>query len=116
MHCHEKIPSASQIGITSCVIGARTDTPCPRESVVPKGLICLACAHSQPEKKAAPMFWRMLAQPRAQPGGCARSQRSCRTDRGRETEIVRIKQALQRAEELGDDVAAAIEGLPGKTK
>jgi hypothetical protein len=30
-------------------------------------------------------------------------------------EIVRIKGALQRAEELSDDVAA-IEGLPGKTK
>ena len=29
----------------------------------------------------------------------------------RELEIVRIKGALQRAEEVGDDVAAAIEGL-----
>jgi hypothetical protein len=29
----------------------------------------------------------------------------------RELEIVRIKRALQRAEELSDDVAAAIEGV-----
>jgi hypothetical protein len=75
----------------------------------PKGLICLGCAHAQPKKSAVPIFRRMLAS----------HERSLVTARGhnepagqiaaREMEIVRIKGALQRAEELSDDVAAAIE-------
>ena len=75
----------------------------------PKGLICLGCAHAQPKKSAVPIFRRMLAS----------HERSLVTARGhsqpagqiaaREMEIVRIKGALQRAEELRDDVAAAIE-------
>lgn len=76
----------------------------------PKGLICLGCAHAQPKKSAVPVFRRMLLS----------HERSLQTARGhsepagqiaaREMEIVRIKGALQRAEELSDDVAAAIEG------
>jgi hypothetical protein len=75
----------------------------------PKGLICLGCAHAQPKKSAVPIFRRMLTS----------HERSLATARGhsepagqiaaREMEIVRIKGALQRAEELSDDVAAAIE-------
>src|SRR5882672_5926117 len=75
----------------------------------PKGLICLGCAHAQPKKSAVPIFRRMLAS----------HERSLVAARGhgepagqiaaREMELVRIKGALQRAEELSDDVAAAIE-------
>ena len=75
----------------------------------PKGLICLGCAHAQPKKSAIPIFRRMLAS----------HERSLLAARGhsepagqiasREMEIVRIKGALQRAEELSDDVAAAME-------
>ena len=75
----------------------------------PKGLICLGCAHPQPKKSAVSIFRRMLTS----------HERSLATARGhsepagqiaaREMEIVRIKGALQRAEELSDDVAAAIE-------
>jgi hypothetical protein len=74
-----------------------------------KGLICLGCAHAQPKKSAVPIFRRMLAS----------HERSLLAARGhsepagqiaaREMEVVRIKGALQRAEELSDDVAAAIE-------
>jgi len=75
----------------------------------PKGLICLGCAHAQPKKSAVPIFRRMLLS----------HERSLTAARGhhepagqiaaREMEIVRIKGALQRAEELSVDVAAAIE-------
>jgi hypothetical protein len=72
-------------------------------------LICLGCAHAQPKKSAVPIFRRKLAS----------HERSLVTARGRseparqiaasEMEIVRIKGALQRAEELSDDVATTIE-------
>jgi integrase len=75
----------------------------------PKGLLCLGCTHAQPKKSAAPVFRRMLAS----------HQRSLHAARGhnepagqiaaRELELVRIQTALQRASELSDDVAAAIE-------
>jgi hypothetical protein len=65
----------------------------------PKGLICLGCAHAQPKKSAVPIFRRMLAS----------HERSLVAARGhgepagqiasREMEIVRIKGALQRAED-----------------
>jgi hypothetical protein len=73
------------------------------------GLICLGCAHAQPNKSVVPTLRRMLAS----------HERSLVAARGhgepagqipaREMEGVRIKGALQRAEELTDDVAAAIE-------
>ncbi len=76
----------------------------------PRGLVCLGCTHAQPKKSAVPVFRRMLVS----------HQRSLDAARGhsepagqiaaRELELVRIKGALQRAEELSDDVAAAIEG------
>jgi len=75
----------------------------------PKGLLCLGCTHAQPKKSAVPVFRRMLAS----------HQRSLNAARGhnepagqiaaRELELVRIQTALQRATELSDDVAAAIE-------
>jgi uncharacterized membrane protein len=74
-----------------------------------KHQISLGCTHAQPKKSAVPIFRRMLAS----------HERSLLAARGhsepagqiaaREIEIVRIKGALQRAEELSDDVAAAIE-------
>jgi hypothetical protein len=75
----------------------------------PKGLICLGCAHVQPKKSAAPIFRRMLA---SHERSLAAAQGHCEPAgqiAAREMEIVRIKGALQRAEELSDDVAAAIE-------
>jgi hypothetical protein len=72
-------------------------------------LICLGCAHAQPKKSAAPIFRRVLAS----------HERSLTAARGhyepagqiaaREMEIVRIKGASQRAEDLSDDLAAVIE-------
>lgn len=63
----------------------------------------------QPKKSAVPIFRRMLAS----------HERSLMAARGhsepaaqiaaREMEIIRIKGALQRAEELSDDVSAVIE-------
>ncbi|MGA7926091.1 MAG: hypothetical protein WCA20_08850 [Candidatus Sulfotelmatobacter sp.] len=76
----------------------------------PKGLVCLGCVHAQPKKSAAPIFRRMLA---SHERGLA-SARGHNEPAGqiatRELEIVRIKTAMLRAEELNDDVAAAIEG------
>src|SRR5207237_340541 len=43
----------------------------------PKGLICLGCAHAQAEEKCRADLSTHAGQPRAQPGGCARSQRTC---------------------------------------
>jgi integrase len=84
----------------------------------PRGLVCLGCNHAQPKKSAVPTFRRMLAsherelhaaQDRNEPAGQIAS---------RELEIIRIGTALRRANELDEDVAAAIEatasglGLP----
>lgn len=75
----------------------------------PKGLVCLGCSHAQPKKSAAPTFRRMLAshtralaaaKERGEPPGQVAA---------RELEIDRIRSALQRAEELANDVAEAIE-------
>ena len=77
----------------------------------PKGLVCLGCVHAQPKQSAAPIFRRMLASherelkaahTRGEPGGQIAA---------RELEVVRIRQALRRAEELATDVAAAIEEM-----
>jgi integrase len=75
----------------------------------PRGLVCLGCTHAQPKKSAVPVFRRMFAS----------HQRSLEVARihnepagqiaARELELVRIKGALQRAEELSDDVASVIE-------
>ena len=79
----------------------------------PKGLVCLGCVHAQPKRSAVPVFRRMLvsheralkvAQERGEPAGQIAA---------RELEVGRIRQAMQRAEELTMDVAAAIEAAAG---
>ncbi|PZR77651.1 MAG: hypothetical protein DLM65_15220 [Candidatus Aeolococcus gillhamiae] len=75
----------------------------------PKGLVCLGCGHAQPKKSAVPIFRGMLTshlrvlevgRHAAEPAGQIAA---------RELEVERIRSALRRAEELTDDVAAAIE-------
>jgi hypothetical protein len=75
----------------------------------PKGLICLGCAHAQPKKSAVPIFRRMLASHERSLVAARSHSEPAGQIAAREMEIVRIKGALQRAEELRDDVAAAIE-------
>jgi integrase len=75
----------------------------------PKGLICLGCAHAQPKKSAVPIFRRMLASHERSLVAARGHHEPAGQIASREMEIVRIKGTLQRAEELSDDVAAAIE-------
>ena len=75
----------------------------------PKGLICLGCAHAQPKKSAVPIFRRMLASHARSLVAARGHSEPAGQIAAREMEIVRIKGALQRAEELSDDVAAAID-------
>ena len=75
----------------------------------PKGLICLGCAHAQPKKSAVPIFRRMLVSHERSLVAARGHSEPAGQIAAREMEIVRIKGALQRAEELSDDVAAAIE-------
>ena len=75
----------------------------------PKGLICLGCAHAQPKKSAVPIFRRMLASHERSLAAARGHSEPAGQIAAREIEIVRIRGALQRAEELSDDVAAAIE-------
>ena len=75
----------------------------------PKGLICLGCAHAQPKKSAVPIFRRMLASHERSLVAARGHSEPAGQIAAREMEIVRIKGALERAEELSDDVAAAIE-------
>ena len=77
----------------------------------PKGLICLGCTHAQPKKSAVPIFRRMLASHERSLVAARGHSEPAGQIASREMEIVRIKGALQRAEELSDDVAAAIEGV-----
>jgi integrase len=76
----------------------------------PKGLICLGCAHAQPKKSAVPIFRRMLNSHERSLGAARDHHEPAGQIAARELELVRIKGALQKAEELSDDVAAAIEG------
>ena len=75
----------------------------------PKGLICLGCAHAQPKRSAVPIFRRMLSSHERSLAAARAHIEPAGQIAAREMEIVRIKGALQRAEELSDDVAAAIE-------
>jgi hypothetical protein len=77
----------------------------------PRGLICLGCTHAQPKKSAVPIFRRMLASHECSLGAARDHNEPAGQIASRELEIVRIKGALQRAEELSDDVATAIEGV-----
>jgi len=72
-------------------------------------LICLGCAHAQPKKNAVPIFQRMLASHERSLVAARDHREPAGQIASREMEIVRIKGALQRAEELSVDVAAAIE-------
>jgi integrase len=75
----------------------------------PRGLVCLGCTHAQPKKSAAPVFRRMLASHQRSLEAARSHSEPAGQIAARELELVRIKGALQRAEELSDDVAAAIE-------
>lgn len=95
-------------------MGALTPTPLPRQD-----------ASRKLERNDRPAYRKRLdpdaqAQPACHAGVLASHQRNLNDEHehnepagqiaSRELEIVRIKGALQRAEELSDDVAAAIEG------
>ena len=75
----------------------------------PKGLVCLGCAHAQPKKSAAPIFRRMLASHERELAAARARGEPLGQIAARELEVARIRGALQRAEELTGDVAAAIE-------
>jgi hypothetical protein len=75
----------------------------------PKGLLCLGCTHAQPKKSAAPVFRRMLASHQRSLNAAKGHNEPAGQIAAHELELVRIQTALQRASELSDDVAAAIE-------
>jgi hypothetical protein len=75
----------------------------------PKGLVCLGCANVQPKKSAVPIFRRMLASPERSLEAAPGHNEPAGQIAAREMEIVRIEGALERAEELSDDVGAGIE-------
>lgn len=77
----------------------------------PRGLVCLGCTHAQPKKSAVPVFRRMLASHQRSLDAALGHNEPAGQIAARELELVRIKGALQRAEELNDDVASAIEGV-----
>ena len=74
-----------------------------------RGLVCLGCTHAQPKKSAAPIFRRMLVSHRRTLAKAREQGEPAGQLAARELEVVRIEGALSRAEELTDDVAAAIE-------
>ena len=76
-----------------------------------RGLVCLGCHHAQPKKSAAPTFRRMIAShtralDKAKDYGEPAGQLAAR-----ELELDRLKSALQRAKELDNDAAYALENL-----
>lgn len=75
----------------------------------PKGLVCLGCTHAQPKKSAAPIFRRMLASHERELAAAKVRGEPLGQIAAREIEVARIRGALDRAEELTGDVAAAIE-------
>jgi len=75
----------------------------------PRGLVCLGCTHAQPKKSAVPIFRRMLASHQRSLIAAKEHNEPAGQIAAREMELVRIMGALQRAEELRDDVASAIE-------
>ncbi len=77
----------------------------------PRGLVCLGCSHAQPKKSAAPIFRRMLASHQRALAGAKLSGEPAGQLAARELEVARISGALQRAEELPADVAAAMESV-----
>ena len=62
-----------------------------------------------PKKSAVPIFRQMLASHQCSLSAAREHNEPAGQVASRKLEIVRIKGALQRAEELSDDVAAAVE-------
>lgn len=85
----------------------------PTGEYCPKGLVCLGCVHAQPKKSAVPVFRRMLASHQRELAAAKGRREPAGQVAARELEVARIKSALQRAEDLSDDVAAAIEAAAG---
>jgi site-specific recombinase XerD len=85
----------------------------PTGEYCPRGLVCLGCVHAQPKKSAVPIFRRMLASHERQLNAAKDRGEPAGQIASRELEVVRIKSALRRAEELSADVAAAIESAVG---
>jgi hypothetical protein len=79
----------------------------------PRGLVCLGCAHAQPKKSSTPIFRRMLASHERALAAAKQSGEPAGQLAARELEVARIRGALQRAEDLPTDVAAAIETAAG---
>ncbi|MCU1251829.1 MAG: integrase family protein [Edaphobacter sp.] len=75
----------------------------------PRGLVCLGCTHAQPKKSAVPVFKRMFASHQRSLEAAMMHNEPAGQIAARELELVRIKGALQRAEELSADVESAIE-------
>ena len=75
----------------------------------PKGLVCLGCIHAQPKKSAVPIFRRMLASHERELAAARGRNEPAGQIAARELEVARIRGALERAEGLTGDVAAAIE-------
>ena len=77
----------------------------------PKGLLCLGCAHAQPKKSAVPIFRCMLVSHEFRQMAARGHSAPAGQIAAREMEIVRIKGALQRAEDLNEDVRLLSGGL-----
>jgi hypothetical protein len=75
----------------------------------PKGLVCLGCTHAQPKRSAIPTFRTMLHSHRRALATARNDNEPAGQIAARELDIVRIQGALRRAEDLTEDVAAAIE-------
>lgn len=86
----------------------------PTGEYCPKGLVCLGCVHAQPKKSAIPTFVQMLS---SHERALEKAKRQCEPAgqiASREMEVGRIRNALRRAQELSEDVAAAIEASAAK--
>jgi integrase len=81
----------------------------PTGEYCPRGLVCLGCTHAQPKKSAVPVFKRMFASHQRSLEAARIHNEPAGQIAARELELVRIRGALQRAEELSTDVASAIE-------
>jgi hypothetical protein len=81
----------------------------PTGEYCPKGLVCLGCVHAQPKKSATPIFRKMLASHERELAAARGRSEPAGQVAARELEVVRIRSALIRAEELSGDVATTIE-------
>jgi hypothetical protein len=71
--------------------------------------VCLGCTHAQPKRSAIPTFRAMLASHQRALTRARSDAEPAAQIAARELEIGRIQAALRRAEELTEDLAAAIE-------